>query len=311
MKGGGEPIPMLNKESFKKPRLWLETHNKNQLIGERNQEAPSIPDEMWKACPGCNKASLAKEVKANRNVCPRCQFHFRLTARERLELLVDETGFEEFDGMMTSSNRIDFPGYDSKLESAKNATGEKEAVVCGVGRIEGNETVICVMESEFIMGSMGCVVGEKITRAFEYAIEYGLPVLVFCVSGGARMQEGILSLMQMAKISGAVKLHSDAGLLYVSVLTNPTTGGVTASFAMEGDIIIAEPKALIGFAGPRVIEQTIKQVLPQGFQSAEFLFEKGFLDAIVPRSEIRDYIAHLLVLHAKKGLFVNQTVVRV
>lgn len=297
---------MLNKDSFKKPKLWLETHNKNQLIGERSREAPSIPDEMWKACPDCRKASLAKEVKENHNVCPRCLYHFRMTARERLALVLDNTGFEEFDARMTSTNRIGFPNYDTKLETAKKVTGENEAVICGKGWIEGCETVLCAMESEFIMGSMGCVVGEKITRAFEYATQYKLPILVFCVSGGARMQEGILSLMQMAKTSGAVKLHSDAGLLYVSILTNPTTGGVTASFAMEGDIIVAEPKALIGFAGPRVIEQTIKQILPQGFQSAEFLLEKGFLDAIVPRNEMRRYLADILSLHQKEGSDWNQ-----
>ena len=290
---------MLNKNSFKKPELWLEVHNKHKIIGKRNPEDPSIPDEMWKSCPDCKNAFLADEVKSNNQVCPSCAYHFRLTARERLELILDENSFEEFDATLTSINRINFPNYDAKLESAKSSTGELEAVVSGMGMIDDIPTVLCSMEPGFIMASMGCVVGEKITRAFEYAMANALPVLVFCASGGARMQEGILSLMQMAKTSGAVKLHSDKGLLYVAILTNPTTGGVTASFAMEGDIIIAEPRALIGFAGPRVIEQTIKQTLPEGFQSSEFLLEKGFLDAIVSRNEMKSYLAQILKLHSK------------
>ncbi len=288
---------MLNKNSFKKPDLWLEAHNKNKLIGKKAHEEPSIPDELWKSCPDCKKASLASDIKGNNQVCPNCNYHFRLTARERISLVTDERSFVEFDKAMTSKNRISFPNYDGKLESAKKSTGELEAVITGKCLINDMSAVICVMEAAFIMGSMGCVVGEKITRAFEYALEENLPVIVFCVSGGARMQEGILSLMQMAKTSGAVKLHSDAGLLYIAVLTNPTTGGVTASFAMEGDIIISEPKALIGFAGPRVIEQTIKQTLPEGFQSAEFLIEKGFLDAIVDRGDMKEYLARVLLLH--------------
>jgi len=290
---------MLNKNSFKKPDLWLETHNKNKLVGKRNPEDPSIPDEMWRSCPDCKKAFLASAITKNHNICPDCGFHFRMTSRERLSFLLDDGSFIESDPLMTSTNRIHFPDYDNKLETAKRMTGENEAVICGTGRIHGVLLVIAVMESGFIMGSMGCVVGEKITRAFEYATEKELPIVIFCVSGGARMQEGILSLMQMAKTSGAVKLHSDAGLLYISVLTNPTTGGVTASFAMEGDVILAEPRALIGFAGPRVIEQTIKQTLPDGFQSAEFLLEKGFLDAIVHRNEMRNFLAKLLKLHGK------------
>lgn len=291
---------MLNKNSFKKPDLWLETHNKNKLVGKKPFEEPSIPDELWKSCPECKKASLATDIEDNAQVCPLCNYHFRLSARDRIAMVIDEGTFTELDADIKSFNRIDFPSYDSKLESAQKVSGENEAVVSGIGLVNGFKTVICVMESAFIMGSMGCVVGEKITRAFEYATLNSLPVLVFCVSGGARMHEGILSLMQMAKTSGAVKLHNDAGNLYVSILTNPTTGGVTASFAMEGDIIISEPKALIGFAGPRVIEQTIKQTLPQGFQSAEFLIEKGFLDAIVDRKEMKNYLAHILKLHSKK-----------
>ncbi|MHB1484588.1 MAG: acetyl-CoA carboxylase carboxyltransferase subunit beta, partial [Saccharofermentanales bacterium] len=219
---------MLNKSSFKKPDLWLESHNKHKLIGKKQHEDPSIPEEMWRSCPECKKAFLASAIINNDQVCPGCSYHMRMTARERLDLILDDNSFIEFDQDMTSTNKIAFPDYDKKLESAKKATNEREAVVCGTGRIDGLSTVICVMEPGFIMGSMGCVVGEKITRAFEYATAKRLPVIVFSVSGGARMQEGILSLMQMAKTSGAVKLHSDAGLLYVSVLTNPTTGGVTA-----------------------------------------------------------------------------------
>lgn len=290
---------MLNKDSFKNPELWLEKHNKNKLVGKKQGTMPSIPDELWTSCLSCKGAILTKDLRASLEVCTFCGYHFTLSARKRLELIADPDTFEEFDNGITSFNRISFPGYDDKLVSAQTASGESEAVICGKCLIEGYETVICVMESKFIMGSMGTAVGEKITRAVEYATAASLPVIIFSVSGGARMHEGILSLMQMAKTSGAVKLHSDAGLLYLSVITNPTTGGVTASFAMEGDIIISEPGALIGFAGPRVIEQTIKQKLPAGFQSAEFLLEKGFLDAIVKRSELKKYIAGILRLHHK------------
>jgi acetyl-CoA carboxylase carboxyl transferase subunit beta len=263
---------------------------------------------MWKSCPVCKKASLAKEILLNQHVCPECRYHFRLPARERLRLTLDENSFEEFDRFLTSDNRLGFPDYDAKIESARKKTGENEAVLCGVGSIGNKKTVVCAMEPDFIMGSMGCVVGEKITRAFEYAKENRLPVIAFCASGGARMQEGVLSLMQMAKTSGAVKHHSDSGLLYISVLTNPTTGGVTASFAMEGDILLAEPAALIGFAGPRVIEQTMKQTLPEGFQSAEFILEKGFLDAIVPRNEMKSYLANILLLHSTENEIDRKTI---
>ena len=215
-------------------------------------------------------------------------------------MTVDEGSFEEFDAEMTSTNIIDFPDYTRKLKNAKLNSGENESVITGKAVIGGCTAVLAVMNSQFMMGSMGTVTGEKITRAFEYATEQQLPVIVFTVSGGARMQEGILSLMQMAKTSAAVKRHSDAGLLYITVLTDPTTGGVTASFAMEGDIILSEPKALIGFAGPRVIEQTIRQKLPKDFQSAEFLLEKGFVVKVVPRSEMKETLTKLLVLHGSQ-----------
>ena len=214
-------------------------------------------------------------------------------------MTTDEGTFCEMDADMTSTNIIDFPDYTRKLKSAKLNSGENESVITGTAEIFGEKCVIAVMNSQFMMGSMGTVTGEKITKAFEYATDNRLPVVVFTVSGGARMQEGILSLMQMAKTSGAVKRHSDAGLLYITVLTDPTTGGVTASFAMEGDIILAEPHALIAFAGPRVIEQTIRQKLPKDFQSAEFLLDKGFIDAVVQRADMKQTLAKLIRLHTE------------
>ena len=220
--------------------------------------------------------------------------------RQRVEMTVDEGSFVEMDADMSSVNKIGFPDYEKKLKSAKLSSGENESVITGTAEICGEKTVIAVMNSQFMMGSMGTVTGEKITKAFEYATQHRLPVVIFTVSGGARMQEGILSLMQMAKTSGAVKLHSDAGLLYITVLTDPTTGGVTASFAMEGDIILAEPHALIGFAGPRVIEQTIRQKLPKDFQSAEFLLEKGFIDAVVQRKDMKKTLSRLIRLHKEE-----------
>jgi len=288
---------MLNKDSFKKTELWLEKHSKKKLFGKRDISEPSIPDAMWKSCPGCKKAFLTEVVEENLEVCPECGYHFKISARKRLEMLVDSDSWTEFDGDLKSTNILLFPEYDKKILAGIKSSSEAEAVICGKAEINGYESVVCVMESAYIMGSMGTVVGEKIVRAFEYATKHKLPVIVFCASGGARMQEGILSLMQMAKTSGAVKRHSDAGLLYVSFLTNPTTGGVTASFAMEGDIIVSEPGALIGFAGPRVIEQTIKQKLPEGFQLAEFLIEKGFLDGIVKRSDMKSFLSGVLEKH--------------
>jgi acetyl-CoA carboxylase carboxyl transferase subunit beta len=212
-------------------------------------------------------------------------------------MTADKDTFVEMDADFESTNIIDFPDYDEKLEKNKKKSGEKESVICGSCKLGGIDIVIVSMNSEFMMGSMGTVTGDKITRAFEYATEHKLPIIVFTVSGGARMQEGILSLMQMAKTSGAVKMHSDAGLLYITVLTDPTSGGVTASFAMEGDIILAEPKALIAFAGPRVIEQTIRQKLPRDFQTAEFVLQKGFVDKVVDRRHLKETLSHLLKIH--------------
>ena len=278
--------------NFLKPKNELE----NQGVEMENH--PYIPDELWVKCPICKNPVLSADLNENKKVCPKCGYHFRIAARQRISMTVDEGSFEEFDADMTSVNVIDFPDYTRKLKNAKINSGENESVITGLAKIGGYQVVLGVMNSQFMMGSMGRVTGEKITRAFEYATVHSLPVVIFTVSGGARMQEGILSLMQMAKTSGAVKRHSDAGLLYITVLTDPTTGGVTASFAMEGDIILSEPKALIAFAGPRVIEQTIRQKLPKNFQSAEFLLEKGFIDAVVPRSEMRDTLTKILRLHS-------------
>ena len=256
-----------------------------------------IPKGLIFKCPRCSNNTFVEEFTANGKVCPRCNYHSRLTARERLDITVDKESFEEFDADMISKNPIDFPDYEKKQEALREKTGLKDAVLTGKAKIRGEEIVIIVMDSNYMMASMGSVVGEKITRAFEFATQERLPVVAFTASGGARMQEGIVSLMQMAKTSAAVGRHSEAGLLYITVMTDPTTGGVTASFASLGDIIIAEPKVLIGFAGSRVIEGTIKQRLPDDFQSAEFMLENGFVDMIVERKKVRRTIAHLLKLH--------------
>ncbi|MBQ5398056.1 MAG: acetyl-CoA carboxylase carboxyltransferase subunit beta [Ruminococcus sp.] len=278
--------------AFIKPKNELE-----QQGTEAETKKPYVPDEMWTKCPECGTLLLTTDIEENLQVCSKCNHHFRLGARKRIEIITDCDSFVEMDRDFSSVNIIDFPGYDEKLEKGREKSGENESVICGTAKIRGIKTVIISMNADFMMGSMGTVTGDKITRAFEYATENMLPVVAFTVSGGARMQEGILSLMQMAKTSGAVKKHSDAGLLYITVLTDPTSGGVTASFAMEGDIILAEPKALIAFAGPRVIEQTIRQKLPKDFQTAEFLQAKGFVDKVVDRRYLKDTIAHLLKIH--------------
>lgn len=272
---------------------------KNELEGseEKTVNQPYVPDEMWVKCPACGTMLLSTDVEENDHVCFKCNHHFRLNARQRIELLADKGTFEEMDSDLESRNIINFPEYDKKLKNSKISSGEKESVICGVCNIGNIRTVLACMSPDFMMGSMGTVTGEKVTRAFEYATENRLPIVVCTASGGARMQEGILSLMQMAKTSGAVKKHSDAGLLYITVLTDPTTGGVTASFAMEGDIILAEPKSLIAFAGPRVIEQTIRQKLPRDFQTAEFVQDKGFVDKVVSRHYLKDTIKNILTIH--------------
>lgn len=260
-------------------------------------ERPEVPEGLLKKCNKCGAAILTEEVKSAGYICPKCQGYFRVHAYERIRMTVDEDSFEEWEKDMEFVNPLEFKGYEEKVKSLKEKTGLSEAVVTGKASIEGNPAVIAVCDGQFLMASMGQVVGEKITRAVERATKEQLPVIIFACSGGARMQEGIVSLMQMAKTAAALKRHSDAGLLYVSVLTDPTTGGVTASFAMLGDVILAEPKALIGFAGPRVIEQTIGEKLPKGFQRSEFLLEHGFIDRIVERKEMRTVLGNILQMH--------------
>lgn len=261
----------------------------------------SIPSNLLFKCPRCQDVTFQEEFERNMKICAKCGYHARITADERLLITADEGSFEEYDALLGTCNPIDFPGYPEKIAALQESTGMREAIVTGQCMIEGQKTVIGVMDSHFMMASMGSVVGEKITRAFEKATELRLPVVLFTASGGARMQEGIVSLMQMAKTSGAVARHSDAGLLYITVMTDPTTGGVTASFASLGDIIVAEPKALIGFAGRRVIENTIRQHLPDDFQSAEFLLEHGFIDHIANRGEMRHLLGRLLKYHSGEG----------
>ncbi len=250
-------------------------------------------------CKKCGHEETAYKLYENNYVCTACGYYFRIAARERISLIADKNSFHELFTGLKSRDFLHFPSYQQKLDKAQESTGEEEAVVCGIATIAGIRYATFVMEPRYMMASMGSVVGEKITRLFEYATEHKLPVIGFTASGGARMQEGVISLMQMAKVSGAVKNHSNAGLLYVAVLTDPTTGGVTASFAMQGDIILAEPGALVGFAGRRVVEQTTKSQLPDNFQSAEFLMEHGFVDAIIPRDELRDTLAEILHIHKK------------
>ena len=280
---------------------FIKPKNELEKSSDANENTPFVPDEMWSKCPSCGTLLLTTDIEENLRVCSKCNHHFRMDARERINMPADRDSFKEMDAELESTNVLDFPDYDQKLEQSKKRSGEHESVICGECTIDGMRTVIVSMNAQFMMGSMGTVTGDKITRAFEYATENRLPIIVFTVSGGARMQEGILSLMQMAKTSGAVKMHSDAGLLYITVLTDPTSGGVTASFAMEGDIILAEPKALIAFAGPRVIEQTIRQKLPRDFQTAEFVQDKGFVDKVVDRRYLRKTLSDLLRIHSIQG----------
>lgn len=268
---------------------------------EQQQETPAIPDGMWVKCRFCGGLIYKKEMDEFQ-ICPKCGGHFRISAAERLAITCDEGSFEEFDANMVAKNPIDYPDYDKLLEKVRAKSGLKDGVLTGLCRINGYKTVIAVMDSNFMMGSMGSVVGEKITRAIERATQLKLPIVIFTCSGGARMHEGIISLMQMAKTSAAVKRHNDAGLLYVTVATDPTTGGVSASFANLGDIILAEPKAIMGFAGRRVIEGTINEKLPDDFQTAEFQLSHGFVDKIVNRRDMKDALTTIFKLHnIKKG----------
>ena len=271
---------------------------KNTLEEGGRVSAPVQQDagEPEKTCPNCHKSIPLSKLWAGNLVCP-CGYHFRMKARQRIKLITYKDSFRELFSDIRSCNPLDFPGYTEKVETVTDASGEAEAVLCGTAAIDGMPCGLFVMEPYFMMGSMGSAVGEKITSLFEYATTHRLPVIGYTVSGGARMQEGLLSLMQMAKVSAAVKRHSDAGLLYVSVLTDPTTGGVTASFAMEADIILAEPGATVGFAGARVIEQTTRKQLPRGFQKAEFVLEHGFIDRIAGRAIQKKLLAEILRLH--------------
>ena len=270
--------------------------NPNRSTVNQPQIKPEVPDELFSQCPGCKYTIYQKDLGSER-ICPHCGYTFRISAQERLALTIDMGTFLEMFKGIETQDPLNFPGYQKKLASMREKTGLDEAVVTGTALIRGEKVALGIMDSNFIMASMGTVVGEKITRLFEFATDEKLPVVLFTASGGARMQEGIMSLMQMAKISAAVKRHSNAGLFYLTILTDPTTGGVTASFAMEGDIILAEPQSLVGFAGRRVIENTVREDLPEDFQKAEFLLEHGFVDAIVKRRELPDMIARLVRLH--------------
>jgi acetyl-CoA carboxylase carboxyl transferase beta subunit len=265
---------------------------------ETEEEKPNVPQGIMTKCPGCGKVIYTKLLLANFKRCDECGYNFKVSAHERFAMILDDGELQEFDAQLTTRDPLDFPGYGDKLVRTQSQTGLVDGVVTGRGRIEGLPVMLGVMDPAFFMGSMGTTIGEKLTRLFERATKERLPVIVFTASGGARMQEGIFSLMQMAKVSAAAAKHSEAGLLYVVVLTDPTTGGVTASFAMLGDIILAEPGALIGFAGPRVIEQTIGQKLPEGFQRAEFLLEHGFVDQIVTRDQLKSTLGTILKLHS-------------
>ena len=265
-------------------------------VQELERRKETVPDGLWSKCACCHTILYLPEINEYK-VCPKCQYHFRLTVKERLTQIVDEHSFEEWLPTVGVKNPLQFQHYEQKIEQLQQKTGLDEAVVIGKATIGSSPLAIGVMDTHFVMGSMGSNVGEKITYLFEQAQQKQLPVVLFCASGGARMQEGIVSLMQMAKVSTAVANHSQAGLLYVAVLTDPTTGGVTASFAMEADVIVAEPRATVGFAGKRVIEQTIKEQLPDDFQSAEQVQKNGFIDCIVPRIELRSFLITLVSLH--------------
>ena len=271
------------------------------IRGEERENTPEVPDNLMRKCNACKAAVFVDEVKQNHYICPHCGNYFHMPAYRRIKMIADRKSFVEWDAEMEEQNPLQYRGYEEKLRALQEKTGLNEAVVTGKCTIKGISVALGVCDCRFMMSSMGEVVGEKITRVFKRATEEKLPVILYICSGGARMQEGLVSLMQMAKTSMALRKHSDAGLLYVPVLTDPTTGGVTASFAMLGDIILAEPKALIGFAGPRVIEQTIGQKLPKGFQKAEFLLEHGFIDKIVERDDQRIVLADILKLHENKG----------
>ena len=294
------------KHMFKKTAALFGDQEINSEKPDReNKKEPSVPEGLWLKCPKCGEMVYREDIKSNSYVCPKCEGYFRIKTKTRIRMVADAGSFEEWFCDIEQKNPLDYPEYEEKITGLQEKTKLKEAVTTGVCTVNGIRTVLGVCDARFLMGSMGYVVGEKITRAFERAVEERLPVVLFCSSGGARMQEGIISLMQMAKTSAAIKKHSEAGLFYLPILTDPTTGGVTASFAMLGDVILAEPGALIGFAGPRVIAQTIGQKLPEGFQRAEFLVEKGIIDGIVERKDLKETISHLLKVHQENKSYQN------
>lgn len=264
------------------------------IFSKEKGQKPEVPEGLFRKCPACEEMVLEEEFQENKQCCPKCGKHIRMKAWDRIAITVDQGTFQEWDADLETEDPLSFPGYGGKIRETQKKTGLLDGVITGKGKIYGCEVAFGVMSSDFMMGSMGCAVGERLTRMVERGTKEGLPVIIFCCSGGARMQEGIFSLMQMAKVSQALKCHHEAGLLYLSVLTDPTTGGVTASFAMLGDVILAEPETIIGFAGQRVIQQTIGQKLPEGFQSAEFLLKHGFVDCIVPRKRMRKTLRVLL-----------------
>lgn len=291
----------MNKNPFKSKRYAtskIYRARPQDTLRTEEEERPNVPQGIMTKCPKCGKVIYTKLLLKNFKRCDECGYNFKVSANERLAMILDDGELQEFDAQLTTKDPLNFPTYGDKLVKTQTQTGLVDGIVTGKGKIEGQTVMLGVMDAAFFMGSMGTAIGEKLTRLFERATKERLPVIVFTASGGARMQEGIFSLMQMAKVSAAIAKHNEAGLLYVVVLTDPTTGGVTASFAMLGDITLAEPGALIGFAGPRVIEQTIGQKLPEGFQRAEFLLEHGFVDQIVPRDQLKHTLGTILKLHS-------------
>ena len=283
---------------------WFADRRKGQFVGKVSQE-PDEGDGLWNKCPECGLVVYVKDLKANASVCAGCGHHHRIDSHERIAVIADPGSFEELNIALQPTDPLEFKdrrAYADRLQESQAGTGLNDAVITGLCRVEGIPMALAAMDFRFMGGSMGSVVGEKITRLIEEATSRRLPLMIACASGGARMQEGMLSLMQMAKISGALERHRETELLYLPLLTHPTTGGVTASFAMLGDLILAEPKALIGFAGRRVIEQTLREKLPENFQTAEYLQDHGFVDTIVPRTQLRSTLARLLRLHGSRSL---------
>ena len=282
--------------------IFRRNRKEKEMTIPSNNAKNDVPEGIMTKCPECKHIMLTKDLINLLKVCPKCDHHLRMTATERVEVLFDAGTFESIDNHLRTENPLEFPAYTEKVEQDAKRTGLNEAVLTGIGKINGQEVSVAIMDSYFRMGSMGSVVGEKITRAIEKATEHKIPMFIFTASGGARMQEGVLSLMQMAKTSVALNRHAEQGLLYISIMTYPTTGGVSASFASVGDINIAEPKALIGFAGRRVIEQTVREKLPENFQTAEFLLDHGQLDAVVHRAEMKETLSTILRLHIKETI---------